>query len=116
MGNSVGRLRVSSIDNSKNLKYFNIFNYLNKYYPDMSLSVNILRNNLTFFKEYDVGQNKIIILTVLIKKNYYSSSLWILKPDDESYNIRDIEFHSSKHNINQTINKFMSIAENLILN
>lgn len=111
MGNSIGRLRISSIDNSLNLKYFNIFNYINKYYPDVSMSITILKNNLTFFKEYDIRLNKIIILTILIKNNYYSSSLWILKPNDKSYNIVDIDFHSSKHNINQTINKFMSTAE-----
>jgi hypothetical protein len=34
MGNNVGRQRISSIDDTKNFKYFNIFNYIGKYYPN----------------------------------------------------------------------------------
>ena len=111
MGNKVGRPRISSTEDSKNFKYFNIFNYVSKYYENPSLQ--ILKSGATFFREYEVGQNNIIIFTLLIKKNYYSTSLWIFRPNDKSYNIHDIKYHSSNFNTNDIINSFIDIAEKL---
>ena len=113
MGNNVGRQRISSIDDTKNFKYFNIFNYIGKYYPNISLSVNLLKNSLTFFREYEINGNLIIILTVLLKKNNYSTSLWIFRPNDRSYNIYDIKYHCNTFNTNDIINKFIDIADKL---
>lgn len=111
MGNKVGRPRISSTEDTKNFKYFNIFNYINKYYENPSLQ--FLKSRTAFYREYEVGQNNIIIFTLLIKKNYYSTSLWIFRPTDKSYNIYDIKYHSSNFNTNEIINSFIDTAEKL---
>lgn len=112
MGNNAGRPRISSIDDTKNFKYFNIFNYIRKYYPNAKLSINVLNLHSEFFNEYEFNNNKYIILTIEINKNSYSTSLWIFKPDDKSYNIYDIEYHD-KYKTDSFITKFIDIAKNL---
>lgn len=111
MGNKVGRTRISSTEDTKNFKYFNIFNYVSKYYENPSLQ--FLKSGVTFYREYEVGQNNVIIFTLLIKKKYYSTSLWIFRPNDKSYNIYDIKYHSSNFNTNDIITGYIDIAEKL---
>lgn len=112
MGNNAGRPRISSIDDTKNFKYFNIFNYVRKYYLNTKLSINLLNTHSEFFKECKCNKIMYIILTIEINKNSYSTSLWILRPDEKSYNIYDIEYHS-KRSTNDFIIKFTDIAEKL---
>lgn len=112
MGNSAGKARISSTEDTKNFKYFNIFNYISKHYPDISLNVNLLKTSLPFYREHEIGQNNVIIFTLMIKKNYYSTSLWIFRPNDKSYNIYDIKY-SSTYNTNDIINNFIDIAHEL---
>lgn len=111
MGNKVSRPRISSTEDTKNFKYFNIFNYVSKYYENPSLQ--FMKTNATFFREYEIGENNIIIFTLLIKKNYYSTSLWIFRPNDKSYNIYDIKYHSSNFNTNDIITSFIDTAQKL---
>lgn len=112
MGNNLNRIRISSLDESNNLKYFNIYNYSSKFYSKHSLQY--IRKNSLFYKEYyNESNTDIIIMSLYIKKKYYSTSLWILKNDDQSYNIYAIKYHISKKNINNTINHFIELASKI---
>lgn len=112
MGTKLSRPRISSIEDCKNLKYFNIFNYLCKYYENPSkLS---LSTSLPFFKEI-AGEIEFIILTVKINKKY-STSLWICYPADKSFNIWEIRYHSSERDINNIANDFIKSIEMIYKN
>lgn len=112
MGNNFNRIRISSLDESNNLKYFNIYNYISKFYSNPSLQY--IRKNSIFYKEYhNELDTDIIIMSLYIKKKYYSTSLWVLKNGDQSYNIYTIKYHISKIKINNTINHFIELASKI---
>jgi len=128
MGNCIKRLGISPIENTEDYMYFNICNYVNKYNKNQLFNPSNLLNpsNLSnpsntsntsnpyipFYREFKINKNEYVILTIKIIINCltnYSTSLWVMKIGDKSFNIYKIKYHSSENDINEIVNEFIDL-------
>jgi hypothetical protein len=99
------------------IKYFNIINYITKYYDIEKLNkIDDLKYYVYGYENitYDIGIN--IIIIIIKKNNLYIATIWHTEDYQTPFNISEIYSNIYENQITLRINKFLELLENNLKN